>query len=175
MPKTYNTIPSVSTGDVYTATAHNNIVTNVNNYRVAPACRVYRSTDWTYSGTYFEWNAEQYDTDGMFTASSTDITVQTAGIYLVALNYYYTCNATSTWMAALLYRNSVAVARTQAPAYGSTSGFIAVSTVISCDVGTVIRALHDPFGGSAHVVKGGTDYTTNNVSSLTATWLGQVS
>jgi hypothetical protein len=42
--KTYNSIPSVATGDVYTAAAHNNIVTNVNNYRVPPACIVQRAS-----------------------------------------------------------------------------------------------------------------------------------
>lgn len=175
MPKTYNSIPTVSTGDVYTATAHNNIVTNVNNYRVPPMCRVLRSSDWTYSGTYIEWNAEQYDTDGMFTPSSTSVTIQTDGVYSVSGFYSYTCTASNTWMGLYLVRNGVTVSRTSAPAYGPTLGFVAVNTVISCTAGVTIQMGHDPLGGSAFVAKGGTDYTTNNVTSLTVTWLGQVS
>ena len=91
MAKTYNTIPTVSTGDVYTATAHNNIVENTNNYRVPPSClltiaslAVTTQVDLGNTTTSGTW-VEQVDTDDMHDAVTdpTRITVKTAGIYLV--------------------------------------------------------------------------------------------
>jgi hypothetical protein len=105
MPKTYNTIPTVSTGDVYTATAHNNIVTNVNNYRVAPIARVLLTSDvsiangnWTSFAGFTSTNAsEDIDTDGMVSLSGTasGITIQTAGVYTVSCTVIFASNATA--------------------------------------------------------------------------------
>jgi len=87
MAKTYNTIPTVSTGDVYTATAHNNIATNVNNYRVPPMCRLTRATNQTLSNntvTVVAYDTADIDTDSMATTgASAKITANTAGIYQV--------------------------------------------------------------------------------------------
>ena len=43
MAKDYNTFSDVSTGDVYTAAAHNLLLENVENYRVPPSCLLTRS------------------------------------------------------------------------------------------------------------------------------------
>jgi hypothetical protein len=87
MPKTYTAAGSAVAGDVYTAAAHNVIVTDVNNFIVPPACRVTRTTQQTIANntlTALNFTATaSYDTDGMVGATTTFVTVQTAGIYLV--------------------------------------------------------------------------------------------
>lgn len=183
MALTYPTLGTVAPGDVLRANsgtaAYNNIITSVNQHRKPPACRVYRSSDWTYSGTYISWNASAYDTespsDPMFTASSTDVTVRTAGIYLVVANYYYTCAASNTWMGLRIHKSGVGIARGSSPAYNTTQGFVSLSAVINATVGQTFQVSHDPFGGSSFVAKGGTEGVTSDITSLTVTWLGQTS
>ena len=88
MAKTYNSIPTVSTGDVYTATAHNNIVTNVNNYRVPCACSVYSTATQSIpqaSTAVVAYANEFFDTDAMHdnATNNSRITITTAGIYII--------------------------------------------------------------------------------------------
>jgi hypothetical protein len=176
MAKTYTalTAANATAGNAILASDFSSLFTNSNNYRVPPMCRVYRSSDWTYSGTYISWNAEQYDTDGMW-SSGTDVTIQTDGIYLVEGSYAYTCTASNTWMALIIAKGTVFAARTSAPAYGTTLGFVTCSAVLSCVSGDIIRLLHDPFGGSSFVAKGGTIDAANGVTHMSVTWLGQAS
>ena len=87
MAKTFTSnLPSVSTGDVLTATAQNNLLTTLNSHTVPPMCRVYNSATLTpyTTNTAITWNSESYDTDAMHdTGSNTSrITFQTAGVYL---------------------------------------------------------------------------------------------
>jgi hypothetical protein len=100
MPKTYTAAGTVSAGDVYTATAHNIIATDVNNMIVPPACRLTNSANVTgyTSNTDITWAVEAYDTDGMHsTVTNTGrITVQTAGIYLFTGCVYATFSGTPT-------------------------------------------------------------------------------
>ena len=100
MPKTYTAAGSATAGQVYTASAHNVIVTDVNNLIVKPACRLTNSSNLTgyTSGSAITFNTETYDTDDMHsTVSQTDrITIQTAGIYLVSGLYYATYTGTPT-------------------------------------------------------------------------------
>jgi len=177
MPKTYNTIPSVTTGDVYTAAAHNNIVTNVNNYRVPPACHVYRSSDLTAysSGTSITWNAEAIDTDGMW-ASGTNVVIDTAGLYLMVLKGNFTATATLTangWRIAV-DGTAVAQSYTQSVASGTLTQQ-SVSYVMPLTAGQIVTANITASGGSAYIIKGGASPHSENVTSLSVTWLGQVS
>ena len=176
MAKTYNslTVANATAGSAILASDQAKVFENVNNYRVPPMCRVYRSSDWTYSGTYISWNAEHYDTDGMW-SSGTDITIQTAGVYLVEASYAYTCAASNTWMGLLIAKGSVFAARTSAPAFSSTQGFLTCSAVMSLAASDVVRLVHDPFGGSSFVAKGGAIDAANAVTHMSVTWLGQVS
>jgi hypothetical protein len=177
MPKTYNTIPTTTTGSVYTAAAHNNIVTNVNNYRVPPACIVYRSSDLTsYSqGTAITWNAEAIDTDGMW-SSGTDITIGTDGLYLLTLKGQVQGTATITAMG---WR--IAINGTQAVQSYTTSvnsGILTQNSVLivaSLVAGNTVSANVTIGGGSAYIVKGGASVNAEAVTSLSAVWLGQVS
>jgi hypothetical protein len=85
MPKTYTAVPNVAAGDVYTAAAYNTYTsTNVSNLIVPPMCIVRRVAAQSIadnSVTNISFDTEDVDTDGMFTATSTDITIQTAGVY----------------------------------------------------------------------------------------------
>ena len=180
MPKTYNTIPSVSTGDVYTATAHNNIVTSVNNYRVPPACTAYRSSDLTsYASAAITWQAVLFDTespsDPMWASGSpTQITVRTAGLYLVTFSGYTTATATVTLVVPRVYVGASIVAQQNSPVQSGTDSGFSFSTVLSCAVGNVITADVAYVGGSAYVIKGAAS-TTNQQTRLSVAWLGQVS
>ena len=98
MPKTINTnLPSVSTGDVLTATAYNNAITSLNSTTVPPMCRARRSAALSLAtGTIvaINFDAEDFDTDGMFTPTANFITIQTAGVY--DLSATVSLNATAT-------------------------------------------------------------------------------
>jgi len=86
MPKTYNTIGTFTSGAVLTAAQMNGIGTNVNNYRVPPICIARRNAAQSIANnteTSVSFDTEDVDTDGMFAPTSTNITIQTDGVYLL--------------------------------------------------------------------------------------------
>jgi hypothetical protein len=177
MAKTYPDIGTFSPGDILTAATMNDVGTNLDNQRVPPSCRVYRSSDLTSytSNTAITWNAEDYDTDGMFTASSTDITIGTTGIYLVVLNIFFTATATVTNANALIYAGASPIQSRQSIDLGSTSGVMQQHGVFQLTASTVLTARLALSGGSAYVVKGDAAANSNGNSYMAVTWLGQAS
>jgi len=177
MAKTYNTFTNVSTGDVLTATNFNNVLTNIANYRVPPACIVYRSSDLTSDsqGTAITWNARAIDPDGMW-SSGTDMTIGTDGLYLLTLKGQVQGTATITAMG---WR--IAINGTQAVQSYTTSvnsGILTQNSVLivaSLVAGNTVSANVTIGGGSAYIVKGGASVNAEAVTSLSAAWLGQVS
>ena len=90
MAKTFTSnLPAVSTGDVLTATAQNNLLTTLNSHTVPPMASVYRSAalSHTLTGNYqaISFDTEHFtNTDSMWAIGSpTRITLTTIGIYLV--------------------------------------------------------------------------------------------
>ena len=87
MAKTYTAAGSATAGDVYTASAHNVIVTDVNNFIVPPMVSAVRSTNQSINNataTAIQFNAaDEFDTDAMHDTSTnnTRITVTTPGVY----------------------------------------------------------------------------------------------
>jgi hypothetical protein len=173
MPKTFTSnLPSVSTGDVYTATAHNNIVTNVNNYRVPPMCRLFNSatvTPYT-TNTAITWNSESYDTDDMHSTSvnTSRITFQTAGVYL--------CTATIRTDATTITQGNL-YARLNGGATQLGQNFIipVSSTAIS-----QVSSFMYSFAASDYIewisaYAGTGTASINTISHVEAIWLGQVS
>ena len=86
MAKTYTAAGSAVAGDVYTAAAHNVIVTDINNTIVPPACvatagATQNIVNTTYTALTF--SAEQFDTDAIHDTSTNTsrFTVTTPGIY----------------------------------------------------------------------------------------------
>ena len=179
MPKTYNTIPTVSTGDVYTATAHNNIVTNVNNTRVPPAVRLTGSANLTGygSGNVITYNTETYDTDDMHSTSTNTsrITFQTAGVYLVVFSVRATWAGTMTNQSAEIWLNGTITSGNEVYGISTTIGgsYLSVSAIVNaagggteyCD--SVYR-----FGGATGVA---IVMSASSATHFSATWLGQVS
>ena len=174
MAKTYNTIPSVSTGDVYTASAHNNIVTNVNNYRVPPAASVFITADVSpyTNNAAMAWTSTAYDTDGMYSAGATDrLTVQTPGLYYINANG--SINGTGLTQA-FLYIN-VNGTNKYAGTFGitSTSAKMNISAVISLVATDYVRILVGHAGSASVAASGVSD--NENRFRFSMTWLGQVS
>lgn len=176
MAKTYNSIPTVSTGDVYTAAAHNNIAENVNNYRVPPSFSVYRTTaSSAYSnGADISWEAEEYDPDGMWSSGAT-ITINTAGIYLFTLRVYGTCAATLTLVQpSIMDAAGASIGFTANVATAPTSYGASHSSVHNLAASDTITARIYFGGGSSYTIGGGA--ADNYVQSrLTGMWLGQAS
>lgn len=134
MAKTYNTIPTVSTGDVYTATAHNNIVENSNNYRVPPMCINSRTgqsvNDATVTPIAFT-SAASLDTDSMHDSATnnTRFTANTAGVYLVSATLVWTGGFTDV-VASLTIRKggSTTIASTD----GFSNAYVNPGLAVSC-------------------------------------------
>lgn len=178
MPKTYNSIPTVSTGDVYTATAHNNIVTNVNNYRVPPmiAVELGPSNKTLTSGADVVWDRvkDSIDTDGMWTSGAT-VTVNTSGLYLVTLQGRVTSSASGSFaIEGLVRRNTTTVLNgvfaTLDPGGARTDYRSTLSQVVSFTAAQTVTAR---ITGAGTLTGDGTNDGLRLTLSLM--WLGQVS
>ena len=98
----YVTPGTVAAGDVATAAAWNVLVGNDVSFRdgtgVVPPIAIVRraaaQSITTTSLTKVSFDTEDVDTNGMFTATSTDITIQTSGVYLLAATVQVANNAT---------------------------------------------------------------------------------
>ncbi len=169
MPKTYNTIPTVSTGDVYTATAHNAIGTTINSMRVPPMCSVYFGTNTTYTqDTDISWTAQDFtNTDGMWTSGG-NITIQTAGLYLVTFTGRATATVSAGARAVLNIADSPSV---HGPEQATTDFRWSISLVRSFAASNTISARLQWSGSGTVTLQGSASLRP----TLTATWLGQVS
>jgi len=109
--KTYNTFTDVETGDIYPAATHNQILENVENYRVPPSCRVKQTTGTVVndaSPAIAAFGAEDFDTDGMHDNSTNNsrVTIQTAGVYLIIASAAYTAGVSDDASMSLLKNGS---------------------------------------------------------------------
>ena len=160
MPKTINTnLPSVSTGDVLTATAYNNAITSLNSTTVPPMCKVKRSGDLSYtSSAAIAWNDEDYDTDAMHdnATNNTRITFATSGIYRVTVSIMlaYTTSNVSVFDLSIMGNGSTVVGQNYLYGISQPSSLAAQATTIvdsatysyvTCQLGII--------GGSAYSIK----------------------
>jgi hypothetical protein len=184
MPKTYNTIPTTTTGSVYTAAAHNNIVTNVNNYRVPPMAKYKRDTAQTIANvtdTLIAWNSEEFtNTDG-FTNSSGVITVQTAGVYSVSVGVIWGVNATGA-RAVTVTKNSTgvnsdaAIISSTVISAGSLTGTgINGHAIVSLAANDVLRAYAFQSSGGNLDLSASSSTLNRGATHISIAWLGQVS
>lgn len=187
MAKTYNPLTSdVTAGSVLTATAYNQVLTNVRNYRVPPMCRVRRSgtasaaiTPSSSTTGFLEWNTQDVDTeepdDMWVSGSSTRITVRTAGLYLVQTNFVLDFTGTSTiQQSALLHTTSGGTDTRIAAVYYSYSQ---ASVLVHTMTATYSAAVGDYFRVRVETVNGGSSITlrADTTCTFSAMWLGQVS
>jgi hypothetical protein len=179
MAKTYTAAATATAGEVYTASAHNVIVTDVNNFIVPPMVQVRRTTDLTSytSNTLISWTTTAaFDTDGMFSSGApTYITVQTPGIYLVNFVGQITGSATISLVLATLYKNGVSNRwAMNTPQTQSTEAIFSVSGITECVAGDTLAAGVNITGGSNYTVKGSASESFNQ-SRMTAKWIGRTS
>ena len=169
MAKTYNTIGTFTAGAILTAAQMNAIGTNVNNYRVPPACSVYFGTNTTYTqDTDISWTAQDFtNTDGMWTSGG-NITVQTAGLYLVTFTGRATATVSAGARAVLNLAGSPSV---HGPEQTTTDFRWSISLVRSFAASDTIAARVQWSGSGTVTLQGSASLRP----TLTATWLGQVS
>lgn len=176
MAKTYNTIPSVATGDVYTASAHNAIGTTINSMRVPPSCMVRRTTNLTgySSNAAITWESTAWDTDPtMWTAGdATKISFGTTGLYLATLVGYFGATATVTTASANLAVDGTTVASSYSSISGGTNGYFSLAAILDITAGSYLTAFLGFIGGSAYIV-GGAASLGNQQTRMQVAWLGQ--
>lgn len=170
MPKTYTAVPSVSTGDVYTAASYNTYTaTNVSNLIVPPMCRVKRTSNLTSytSQALITWEAKDFDTDSMW-SSGTSIAINTAGLYTITFHCRMTTATSPTLVESQIggsVNDRLAVALSRANDYRFTH-----STLSNLAVGATVAAAVEYSGGTSHAIDG-----TTLVTTLTVSWIGRTS
>lgn len=176
MAKTYTTVPSVSTGDIYEASAYNTYTaTNISNLIVPPMCKLTASTTQSVANsldTLATLGTSEFDTDGMgTTGSSAKITINTAGMYLVAYSMTFASSAGGTGRFATITKNGVGstVGGTGygwnwRPPAGGVTGVVAGTVMLTLSASDYLSLMVWQDSGGAL-----------NISSLTAqSWLSAV-
>lgn len=77
---------------------------------LTPACSVTRTTNQSITNAAYNsisWDSEIFDTDSMFAPTSTNITINSAGLYLLTVQMSYASNATGVRIT-LLEKNATA-------------------------------------------------------------------
>jgi len=180
MAKTYTAAGSATAGDVYTATAHNVIVTDVNNFIVPPLCRVRRATTQTITNntdTFVSWVIEDIDTDGMFAATSDTITIQTAGVYHVSCSIVWSGNATGNRV--LNICKSPSSTADQASVFAANWGpstseraVLCASGIVSCSVSDTIKVFVYQSSGTDRTIG---DTSFSGATQCSVQWIGRTS
>ena len=176
MAKTYTAAGSATAGEVYTSSAHNVIVTDVNNFIVPPMCRAALTSainPYT-SNTDISWSTDSsgggFDTDGMWDSGQpARVTFQTAGVYIVTFGYNVNHSGTITQREGYI-RSSVGGAFL-ADDYliGSFTTAIqnTITTTINAAAGDYVTARFACTGGSSISIQAG------ERSFLSAVWVGR--
>jgi hypothetical protein len=191
MAKTFvSSLPSVSTGSTWTATAANNLLTTMNSHTVPPLIRVRRAAAQTISVNTAQavyWDTQDINTDGTsaFTASSNIVTIQTTGVYLVSATLNYPAASGSGPYGVAIYANpTIASPGTSATitagtritgtlanlSSGSTQTVVTCSTIYSFNANDTIAVL-----AYQNSVAGVALSTTNEQNTLSIAFMGRVS
>ena len=175
MAKTYTAAGSATAGQVYTASAHNVIVTDVNNLIVPASAGVYNTGNVSLNNTTFtrlSFTTAAWDTDSMKGAGTvTGLSITTTGLYLVTAYKLFDTNATGT--RALLI--DVGTSSSVTSARGATTGQptnasyadVTISMVVSLTAGDTLQLFGWQNSGGALNVLG----ASNRL--FTATWIGR--
>jgi hypothetical protein len=184
MPKTYTAAGTVVAGEVYTASAHNIIATDVNNLIVPAACSVYHNTTQSIaSGTNQTviFNSELYDTDAMHdnVTANSRITINTPGLYIVTSNLTFTNTSATGTREIKLAINGVlpttqnAVQKRSASSDGAASNDrISLSTILSLNLSDYVEVFaSQSSGGPMNLVA----EASGSGCNFTAVWIGRTS
>ena len=184
MAKTYTAPTSVVAGDAITASLYNTYVgTNVANLIVPPSCRVEKTTQQnisTTSDTIVTWDVEKYDTDGMVTLSSStsQITINTPGIYLITAGVAYEANATNRRVIYVTkngtsYSENI-IGDNRASVYEGSAQF-QVTTMIELANADVIRMLVYQNSGATLKIPAVLNAAEQANTFLSLAWIGRTS
>lgn len=131
-----------------------------------PGCSVTRTTNQSIGNAAYasiSWDSEIFDTDTMFAPTSTDVTIKTAGLYLLTLQMSYASNATGDRIT-VIEKNATAagngtfLARTIQDTVTSDATFLSVVAQARLAVNDTIRAtVYQSSGGSLNTSNGAGD------------------
>lgn len=179
MAKTYTAAATAIAGQVYSAAAHNVIVTDVNNFIVPPSVCVQRTAGTAYTnGSVVTWDTTAgWDTDGMFSAGSpTLVTVQTTGLYLISWVLRVTCT-TASMTAIRPYVQIDAGSSANYVSYPSdttTSAYCTGSFTASLTAASTVKMYIDLAGGGTYTLAGSSSVDSTR-SRMILTWIGRTS
>ena len=175
MAKTYNSVPNVATGDVYTASTYNTMTAqNINNLRVPPACSVYSTATQSIAQattTVVAYANEFFDTDSMHDNSTNNsrITITTAGVYVVCATAQFAVAGGGAYRLIGIRKNGSTELGYNNPPVEPARGN--VSIIDSASVNDYYEVVVYQNSGSALALA-----TLSGYSSIfSATWQGQVS
>lgn len=177
MAKTYTNVATATAGNVYTAAAHNIIAEDVNNLFIPAAVSVYRSSNLTsyVNDAAISWEAEHYDTDGMWTSGSpTVITVGTTGFYHAHFQGQITGTATIGLVLPTIKRSGANIMNAYTVVSSGTNSRFSVSGVLSLTAADSLTATIFVSGGSAYSITGSATYGESQ-ARLSLTWIGRTS
>ena len=160
-------------GDVLTAARWNSDVRDNTNFLYqVPSVQVRRTSDLTSyaSNTAITWQSEAWDTDSMW-SSGTDVTIKTAGIYLVTFKGRANGSATISRIVARTFKGGLEFAEVEATVVSAVSSNFVSTAITKCNVNDVITASVLFSGGSNYVVDGNASEASDQ-TSLTVTWIG---
>lgn len=171
MAKTYTAAGSAVAGDVYTAAAHNVIVTDVNNLIVPPAVSLVTTTASSLTAGAstpipFGTGTELYDTDEMHdtVTNNTRITAKTAGIYLVTATCYLSTTVAVFGMNFYVNGNTFfGISETQSGTALSIGGNLSQ---------TINLAVNDYVEFRVYTTASGITLNTSIPTRFQATWVG---
>ena len=177
MAKTYTAAGTVVAGEVYTAAAHNIIATDINNFIVPPmvsatatAAQSLNNGTWT----FINFTSEVFDTDGMFSASDTKITIQTTGVYQMSGQVGWALNGAQDRLSKI--EKNAATPSNGTPLLSSFVDAISVSDTHTTMSGIFSLTAGDTVHLSVYQNSGGALNTAANpYPLLQAIWVGRTS
>jgi hypothetical protein len=196
MAKTFvSSLPSVSTGSTWTATAANNLLTTTNSHTVPPLMRARRAAVQSIANNTsqavnfdtrdIDTGATESPADAMFTATSNVVTIRTAGVYLVTATLNFVAGSAAGPYAAAIYLNptysgsgdtATITAGTRITgalhslSSGSTQTVVSCSTIYSFSASNTIGVMAYQNSGAAVNIA-----ATNEQNTLSVAFLGKVS
>jgi len=122
--------------------------------------------------TDISWQAEDYDTDNMWSSGAT-ITINTSGVYVMSLTAGPSATATLNRVGAIIFVNGGRKFYQDYVALTSTRGYCSVYGVYKMSAGDTITTQLEFFGGSNYRLEGQPLASDDNtVTKFSVAWLG---
>ena len=173
MPKTFTNLTTVATGDLLAATAHNNLLTTVNNHTVPPMCKATKNATQSIphaTATVITLPTEDYDTDGMHSTlgNTSRITIATDGVYTVT-GHVISAASSGPYNFVYIYKNGAALAGETGTIAGTKDG----ATAIMSQITVTLSLVATDYVEVAFYQNSGAAINAQTSCWLSAHWLGQ--